>query len=138
MKLTRFTLRDLFWLLLVCSFAAGWWAELRARREADRRYQGARKMVEQTAELLHAATVEVDGEIVGIQGINLVTCPTCAETMYVSGKVERVKTEGEGGKPTYHWRQTGKCRACKGRFGYVLMPEDCPGYMTWLPIFGSP
>jgi hypothetical protein len=27
MKLSRFTLRDLFWLVLVCALAVGWWVE---------------------------------------------------------------------------------------------------------------
>jgi len=27
MKLPRFTLRDLFWLVLVCALAVGWWRE---------------------------------------------------------------------------------------------------------------
>jgi len=27
MKLPRFTLRDLFWLVLVCALAVGWWVE---------------------------------------------------------------------------------------------------------------
>ena len=27
MRLPRFTLRDLFWLVLVCALAVGWWVE---------------------------------------------------------------------------------------------------------------
>jgi hypothetical protein len=27
MKVPQFTLRDLFWLTLVCAFAVGWWSE---------------------------------------------------------------------------------------------------------------
>ncbi len=34
MKLLRFTLRDLFWLVLVAGLAAGWWAD-RARLRAE-------------------------------------------------------------------------------------------------------
>ena len=29
MKLPRFTLRDLFWLVLVCALAVGWWVNYR-------------------------------------------------------------------------------------------------------------
>jgi len=36
MKLPRFTLRDLFWLVLVCALGMGWWcAERKAQTEAE-------------------------------------------------------------------------------------------------------
>jgi hypothetical protein len=34
MKLPQLTLRDLFWLVLVCAVACGWWISARATREA--------------------------------------------------------------------------------------------------------
>jgi len=36
MKLPRFTLRDLFWLVLVCALAVGWWVDRQDKAsEAD-------------------------------------------------------------------------------------------------------
>jgi hypothetical protein len=35
MKLPQLTLRDLFWLVLVCALALGWWLEHRHARDAE-------------------------------------------------------------------------------------------------------
>jgi hypothetical protein len=37
MKLPRFTLRDLFWLVLVCSLVVGWWVASRQRSSDQER-----------------------------------------------------------------------------------------------------
>jgi hypothetical protein len=42
MKLPRFTLRDLFWLVMVCALVMGWWWE---RREERRQKANLREII---------------------------------------------------------------------------------------------
>jgi hypothetical protein len=52
MKLPQLSLRELFWIVLVCALAVGWWVERRGLIErakaADQRYEVARESVQQT------------------------------------------------------------------------------------------
>jgi hypothetical protein len=130
----RFTIRDVLWLTVVVGLAVGWWAEFRARRVADARYDGARQSMQQTAELLRVSIVEKDGKVVALKGANYVPCPECDSTIYVDDLPVQSATHDTDGNAVKCWRKTGMCGGCRKRFAYVLMPDNVPGYMTWKPL----
>jgi hypothetical protein len=127
----RFTIRDVLWLTMVVALGVGWWAELRARHRAENLYQGARRSVEETAKLLRVSTIEKDGQIIALRGAGYVSCPECGQVMYIESTPTQCIMNDADGKRSTCWQLTAKCVDCKGKFGYILMPDNVPGYMTW-------
>jgi DNA-directed RNA polymerase subunit RPC12/RpoP len=127
----RFTIRDVLWLTVVVALGVGWWAEFRARREADIRYAAARQAIQQTADLLEAEIVESNGQFELRENRRYVGCPDCESKLRVDDRAVQVKTHNGEGKQVFAWGMSAKCVGCGRQFVYVLTPEDVPGYMIW-------
>ena len=142
----KLTLRDFFWLVLVSACVFAWWRESRLRTELQIRCNRTDQAILDLTKLTNLTIEERNGEFVFAKPANpfpVTVCPKCARRangatgeglLVVDDAITQAQIVDAAGDKVFGWRHTGVCGTCRTRFACVVMPEDAPGYMRWLPL----
>jgi hypothetical protein len=135
----QLTLRDLFWLIALVALGLMWWRESQARLQWQGRWDGARQVIHELAEMTETVVEEQGGQFVIRRPHSALLrktmpCQACGGEMLLDELISQSQARDTNGERIYCWQTVGTCEACRKRFALVISPDDAPGYRRWVEV----